>query len=208
MTPFSGVTRWLEPWFGAYALTGLLVNGIVPLLIPLTTDKRGPAVTGLVVASFFVGQLSAPVVGAIADRSGRQRQVSLGSFPVMALAAVGFGLADGPAQWMLAAVVAGSAAGAAQTTGSVFIVEGHPKPEWAMRAAELTSDGEGSAMGLFNSAVAMGAIVGAVVPSFLAGAFGYGSLPPLAAGVMAAGLLVGAPVLLHRTTIPRPSAPT
>ena len=70
-------------------------------------------------------------------------------------------------------------------------------------AAELTSGGEGAAMGLFNSAVAMGAIVGAVVPSFLAAAFGYGSLPPLAAAVMAVGLALGAPVLLQRGTIPR-----
>lgn len=50
-----------------------------------------------------------------------------------------------------------------------------------MMAADLTVDGEGSAMGLFNSAVAAGAIVGAVAPSFLASAFGYGALPPLAA---------------------------
>lgn len=389
-------TRWLEPWFSAYALAGLLVNGVVPQLLPLTTDRRGPAITGLVVAAFFVGQLSAPVVGAIADRSGRQREVFLGSFPLMALAALGFGLADSPPWWMLTAVIAGAAAGAAQTTGSVFIVEGHPRSEWDTRigwfrltfglgqvaglaicaafaerhvdlawylagatilngwylgrmglprltrktpsapqvserntglrtaltgrfgrflatwllamiavqtilnvmplvmrdaftirpsitasvylvgslagallypvcgalanrigagrilaigmsttllafvvmtlawlthslqreagvislllialaypfayiggtllAAELTSGGEGAAMGLFNSAVAMGAIVGAVVPSFLAAAFGYGSLPPLAAAVMAVGLALGAPVLLQRGTIPR-----
>jgi hypothetical protein len=126
-------TRWLEPWFSAYALAGLLVNGIVPLLIPLTTEKRGPTITGLVVASFFVGQLSAPMIGAMADRTGRQRQVFLGSFPLMALGAVGFGLADGPAPWMLSAVLAGAAAGAAQTIGSVFIVEGHPRSEWDMR---------------------------------------------------------------------------
>jgi MFS family permease len=387
-------TRWLEPWFSAYALAGLLVNGIVPLLIPLTTEKRGPTITGLVVASFFVGQLSAPMIGAMADRTGRQRQVFLGSFPLMALGAVGFGLADGPAPWMLSAVLAGAAAGAAQTIGSVFIVEGHPRSEWDMRigwflgqvaglgigavfaerhvdlgwylaaaaiangwflgrlrlprlrpqnltppvgstdstglaaelrgrfgrflatwllamiavqtilnvmplvmrdaftvrpsmtasvylvgslagallypvcgaaahrigsgrvlgvgmlttllafavmtlawlthtsgwqasvvalllialayplnyiggtmlAAELATDGEGSAMGLFNSAVAVGAIVGAVVPSFMARAFGYGSLPPLAAAVMTVALLLGAPLVLHRRVIPPRSA--
>ena len=133
-----------------------------PLLIPLTTDKRGPAVTGLVVASFFVGQLGAPVVGAIADRSGRQRQVSLGSFPVMALAAVGFGLLTD----LHSGCSPPSSPGrrrAAQTTGSVFIVEGHPEAGMGpcvgrqvdFRRRRVT-------MGLFNSAVAMGAIVGAV----------------------------------------------
>ena len=31
-----GPLRWLEPWFAAYALAGLLVNGMVPLMIPIT----------------------------------------------------------------------------------------------------------------------------------------------------------------------------
>ena len=44
----------------------------------------------------------------------------------MALVALGFGLADTTMLWVIAAVVAGAAVGAAQTTGSVFIVEGHP----------------------------------------------------------------------------------
>lgn len=425
----DGSRRWLEPWFAAYALAGLLVNGIVPLLIPLTASAKGPGAVAAVVAAFFTGQLTAPFVGRLADRSGRQRVVFLGAFPVMAAAAIGFGLAVDVPGWVVAAVVAGAAAGAAQTLGSVFIVEGHPRSEWdrrigwfrftfglgqvagltigavfaesnvdlgwyvaggvillgtflgrirlphlhrakpepppprdgrastgvrqptgtgspardsrptgdrysvdsrptglaaelrgpfgrflltwllamiavqtilnvlplvmldafhigasrtatwyllgsligaclypvcgrlaerhgagwvlrtgmlvtllgfaamsaawavdlpgqgaigvgaliivavgypfdyiggTMLAAELTLDGQGSAMGLFNSAVAAGAIVGAVVPSFLAGAFGYGSLPPMAAAVLLSALLVGMPLLGSRPAAPRP----
>lgn len=390
-----GPLRWLEPWFAAYALAGLLVNGIVPLLIPLTASAKGPGAVAVVVAAFFAGQLTAPFTGRLADRAGRQRIVFLGSFPVMAAAAIAFGLADDVPAWVAAAAVAGAAAGAAQTLGSVFIVEGHPRSEWDARigwfrftfglgqvagltigavfaesdvdrgwyvaggmillgvflgriglphlsrarppepdsppegartsglaeelrgpfgrflltwllamiavqsilnvlplvmvdafgvgasrtatwyllgslfgaclypvcgrltgrhgagwvlrtgllitllgfaamsaawafdvpgkgavgigaliivavgypfdyigatvlAAQLTLDGQGSAMGLFNSAVAAGAIVGALVPSLLAREFGYGSLPPMAAAVLLGALLVGLPVLRSR----------
>lgn len=405
-----GPLRWLEPWFAAYALAGLLVNGIVPLLIPLTASAKGPGAVAVVVAAFFAGQLTAPFTGRLADRAGRQRIVFLGSFPVMAAAAIAFGLADDVPAWVAAAAVAGAAAGAAQTLGSVFIVEGHPRSEWDVRigwfrftfglgqvagltigavfaesdvdrgwyvaggvillgvflgriglphlskarpprpaaapagertpaggrtpdkartsglaaelrgpfgrflltwllamiavqtilnvlplvmldafgvgasrtatwyllgsligaclypvcgqltgrhgagwvlrtgllitllgfaamsaawafdlpgkgaigvgaliivaigypfdyiggtmlAAQLTLDGQGSAMGLFNSAVAAGAIVGAVVPSFLAKEFGYGSLPPMAAAILLGALLVGLPVLRSRTGV-------
>lgn len=391
-----GPLRWLEPWFAAYALAGLLVNGMVPLMIPITASAEGPGAVAVVVAAFFVGQLTAPITGRLADRAGRQRLVFLGSFPVMAAGAVGFGLAQDVPGWVVAAAVAGAAAGAAQTLGSVFIVEGHPRSEWdtrigwfrftfglgqvaglaigavfaegdvdrgwymaggvillgvflgriglphlagarpprpapdggqpsglaaelrgrfgrflltwllamiavqtilnvlplvmldafqigasrtagwyligsligaclypvcgqladrhgagwvlrtglfitllgfaamsaawafdlpakgaigvgaliivavgypldyiggTMLAAQLTLDGQGSAMGLFNSAVAAGAIVGAVVPSFLAREFGYGSLPPMAAAVLLGALLVGLPVLRSRSPV-------
>jgi len=394
--PRRGPLRWLEPWFAAYALAGLLVNGMVPLIIPITASAKGPGAVAVVVAAFFVGQLTAPVTGRLADRAGRQRLVFLGSFPVMAAGAVGFGLAQDVPGWVVAATVAGAAAGAAQTLGSVFIVEGHPRSEWdarigwfrftfglgqvagltigavfaegdvdrgwyvaggvillgvflgriglphlagarpprpapaggqrsgltaelrgrfgrflltwllamiavqtilnvlplvmldafqigasrtagwyligsligaclypvcgqladrygagwvlrtgllvtllgfagmsaawafylpdkgaigvgaliivavgypfdyiggTMLAAQLTLDGQGSAMGLFNSAVAAGAIVGAVVPSFLAREFGYGSLPPMAALVLLGALLVGLPVLRSRSEV-------
>ena len=120
----------MAPWYGAYALVGLLVNGLVPLLLPLTAAPRGPVVVSLVVAAFFAGQLTAPIVGGYADRRGVQRAVFLGSFPVMAAGAVTLGLAEQTAIWIVAAAVAGAAAGAAQTTASVFVVEGHPAEEW------------------------------------------------------------------------------
>src|SRR5689334_16951066 len=67
-----GPLHWLEPWFAAYALAGLLVNGIVPLLIPLTAAENGPGAVAVVVAAFFVGQLTAPFVGRMADRRRRR----------------------------------------------------------------------------------------------------------------------------------------
>lgn len=112
-----GPLRWIEPWFSAYALAGLLVNGMVPIMIPVTTASHGTGAVATVVSAFFVGQLTAPFIGQIADRTGTQRVVFLGSYPVMAAAAVGFGLSDGVLGWAITAAVAGAAAGAAQTLG-------------------------------------------------------------------------------------------
>lgn len=151
-----GLLRWLEPWFAAYALAGLLVNGIVPLLIPLTASAKGPGAVALVVAAFFAGQLTAPFVGRMADRAGRQRVVFLGSFPVMAAAAIGFGLAGDVPGWVVTAVVAGAAAGAAQTLGSVFIVEGHPRSEWDRR------------IGWFRFTFGLGQVVGLTIGAVFA----------------------------------------
>src|SRR5690606_13316864 len=120
-------------WFSAYALAGLLVNGIVPLLIPLTVTSRGTVAVAAALAAFFGGQLFAPVIGKIADRTGGQRTIFLGSFPLTGVAAIGFGLSDGLLGWCVAAVVAGATAGAVQTLGSVFITEGHPEDEWDER---------------------------------------------------------------------------
>lgn len=128
-----GLRRWLEPWFVAYALVGLLVNALVPILVPLTVASHGPTSVAIVISAFFLGQMTAPLIGAVADRRGLQRVVFLSSYPVMAVAAVGFGLSGSMGWWIVAALVAGAAAGAAQTTGSVFIVEGHPPSEWDMR---------------------------------------------------------------------------
>lgn len=146
--------RWLEPWFSAYALAGLLVNALVPILIPVTVEPKGPVAVAIVISAFFVGQLTAPFIGSLADRTNTQRQVFLGSFPIMAAAAVAFGLSHSVVLWVLAALVAGAAAGAAQTTGSVFIVEGHPRSEWDMRIGwfRLTF-GAGQVAGLAIGAV-------------------------------------------------------
>lgn len=99
-----GMRGSIEPWFSAYALAGLLVNGIVPLLIPLTVTSRGTVAVAAALAAFFGGQLFAPVIGKIADRTGGQRTIFLGSFPLMGVAAIGFGLSDGLLGWCVAAV--------------------------------------------------------------------------------------------------------
>lgn len=64
-------------------------------------------------------------------------------------------------------------------------------------AAEIAPGGEGSAMGLFNSGVAAGAVIGAIVPTFLAKAAGYDSLPLFSVGAMIVSVAFGLPLLRH-----------
>ena len=33
--------RWTEPWYSAYALVGMMVLGVAPILIPLTVEQGG-----------------------------------------------------------------------------------------------------------------------------------------------------------------------
>lgn len=132
-TPPRGIRNVLSPWFSAYALAGLLVNGMVPVMLPVTVRPAGAIAVAVVVASFFVGQLTAPVVGSLADKRGWQRMLFLAAYPVMAVSALAIGVGGSLLVWIPAAFFAGAAAGAAQTLGSVFIVEGHPKSEWDTR---------------------------------------------------------------------------
>ena len=150
----AGWSRWLEPWFAAYALVGLVVSGIVPILVPLTVEHEGPFAVGLVVAAFYGGTLFAPVFGAVADKTGTQRLTFLASFPTMAVAAVVFSQVHTTVWWFAAALLAGAAAGAAQTTASVFIVEGHPRGEWSERIGwSRSAFGTGQVIGLAVSAI-------------------------------------------------------
>lgn len=175
--------RWLEPWFAAYALVGLLVNGMVPIMIPLTTESKGPTVVAAVISSFFAGQLTAPLIGRFADRTGSQRIVFLGAFPAMSLAAIGFGLADGTIGWVVAALAAGVSAGAAQTLGSVFIVEGHPESEWDER------------IGWFRFTFGLGQVAGLAIGAAFAGG-------DLSRGWYLAGVIIMVGVVVGRLRLP------
>lgn len=203
MTPSSspkerGVLRWLSPWFSAYALAGLLVNGMVPVMLPVTVKPAGPMAVAIVVAAFFVGQLTAPLVGSLADRRHWQRPLFLASFPVMAMAAVAIGVGGTIGVWIPAAFVGGAAAGAAQTLGSVFIVEGHPKAEWDTR------------IGWFRLTFGIGQVGGLAIGAVFAdGDLTTGWL--VAAGAILLGVVLGRlrlPRISREPTGGGPGAPT
>ncbi|GAA1849958.1 MFS transporter [Microbacterium koreense] len=187
-SPLRRATRWLAPWYSAYALAGLLVNALVPMLIPLSVESQGPVAVAVVISAFFVGQLTAPVIGSYADRTGRQRVVFLAAFPAMSVSAIGFGLADSLVWWIVAALVAGVSAGAAQTTGSVFIVEGHPPSEWDER------------IGWFRLTFGLGQVVGLAIGAV----FADGNVDM---GWYVGGAVIALGVVLGRFGLPHLSAP-
>jgi hypothetical protein len=53
--------RWVEPWYVVYALLGIAMNGVAPLLLPLAVSRVGNAAEiGLVMAALSLGGLTAP----------------------------------------------------------------------------------------------------------------------------------------------------
>lgn len=133
-----------------------MVSGMVPVMLPITARPAGHLAVGVVVASFFLGQLAAPYAGSIADRFNRQREIFLASFPVMAICSVVLGVSDSIAVWVVAALIAGAAAGTTQTLGSVFIVEGHPKSQW------------NTLLGWFRLTFGLGQVIGLAIGSLFA----------------------------------------
>jgi MFS family permease len=194
---------WVEPWYSAYGLTGVMMLGVAPMLIPLTVAHYGggPTAVGVVVAAFFVGGLFAPMIGSVADRSGRQRQVFLLSFPVMAVAVAAFGFVRGAPLWALCAVIFGTAGPAVGTIAGLFIVEGHPRSEWNDRISWFRlAYGAGQTLGLLVAAATvhylrLGWLVTAVLllAGTVVGRIGIPRLGPVAG-----------PVSLHPTTSARP----
>ncbi len=155
-TDARGRLRWVEPWYAAYGLDGLVLLGVGPILVPLTVERAGAGAVGAVVAAFYVGALFTPLAGSIADRTGRQRTMFLACFPIMAVTMVAFASAHTVWQWALLAAAFGGAGAVAGTMGGMFIVEAHPKAEWNQRIA------------WFRLAYGAGQVVGLVLAAFAA----------------------------------------
>ena len=48
--------QWIEPWYLVYALIGIVVAGLIPVLIPLIVSRSGNiGQVGLVVAGVSLG---------------------------------------------------------------------------------------------------------------------------------------------------------
>lgn len=182
---------YLQPWFLGYALYGLVLSGIVPILIPLSAESKGPIAVGFVVAAFYLGMLTAPFIGPIADRTGHQRLFFIASFPVVGAAAIGFGMAHQLWAMLLWIFVAGVGTGAGQTMANVFIVEGRPRREWPDRT------------GWMRLAFGIGQVIGLAVAAFFSARLELGWT--LVGILMFVGALLGAIRLPKFTADPAPA---
>lgn len=192
----TGRLRWVEPWYSAYALVGLVLLGVAPILLPLSVESKGAGAVGVVVASFYIGALFTPVFGAYADRTGRQRTILLACFPIMAGSMVLFAFADATWQWAPLALLFGGAGAVAGTVAGMFVVEAHPPQEWNDRIS------------WFRLGYGAGQVVGLVIAAYAAAHLRFGWL--LAAALVALGLWLGRlglPTLAARSTPPSQRAP-
>ena len=151
----SSWRRWIEPWYVAYALLGVTVAGIAPILLPLAVSRSGSiAAIGLVMAAFNLGGLAAPLWGDLADRYHWHRGLMIGGLLTTAAALAAFAFSDSFALWLVFALAQGAGAAAAATVANLFVVESHPKEEWDERIGWLqTFYGAGQVGGLLLAGV-------------------------------------------------------
>jgi MFS family permease len=193
LTPARGHPAWrrgVEPWYLAYALLGAATAGIVPIVLPLLVYQTGGALhTGLVVAAYNAGGLTAPWWGVVADRHRWHRGLTLGG---MAAAASGLGTfpwLTSPAARAGLALLQGMGAAGATTLANALIVETHPEAEWDTR------------LGWLQTLYAGGQVGGLLLAAAVAGASLHLVL------LVAAGL-TGAAAIIGWWTVPSAPTPT
>ena len=183
---------WIEPWFLAYAILGVVQGGMLPLLLPLSAG--GSTHAGTIVGVMNLAGLTAPFWGHLADRKRLHRQVlltgMLAALVALLLMPVQLGL---PLKTVLAAIL-GVGFAAANTVANMFIVEVRPPDEWDARIGALQALG------------GIGQIVGLLLAGFIGGryalAFGVAAALVAASVPMAWLTLRGihVPVLRHEAT--------
>jgi MFS family permease len=171
----------MSPWYGGYAFQGLVVLGTAPILVPLIVGgAAGPAEAGLVVAALYMGQLTAPLFGALADGSGRHRLIYAAGYLLLAVGLGLFPYAQTVLEWFVLALIQGLGVAATNTVASMFIVEFRPRQEWDRRIGWMqTCYGVGQAAGLglaalLQQAPAWGMLASAalMLPGLLLGLIG------------------------------------
>ncbi len=100
--------EWIEPWYLVYALMGVVVAGLVPVLIPLIVNKirecraGGPGGGGP-----QPGRITSPLWGGLADRYRAHRILLAGGMLFASLGLAAFAFTSQPPIWILLAIITG-----------------------------------------------------------------------------------------------------
>ena len=180
----SSWRRYSQFWYYGYAFQGAVVFGTGAILMPIVVNNAGDAAkAGTVMAFFYIGQMLAPLMGAITDRTGWHRPFYLCGYVLLAIGLAVFPFTELLWFWMALAFLQGVGSGTSNTVAAMFIVEYEPKPEWDARIGWLqTFYGIGQAAGLglasfLQACPEIGLLVsaGLMVPGM---ALGARNLPP------------------------------
>jgi DHA1 family tetracycline resistance protein-like MFS transporter len=146
----ASVRRYSEFWYSGYAFQGAVVFGTGAILMPIVVNNGGDAAkAGTVIGLFYIGQMLAPLMGAITDHTGWHRAFYLSGYILLAIGLAVFPLAQLVWFWMILAFLQGVGSGTSNTVAAMFIVEYKPKSEWDARVGWLqTFYGIGQAAGL------------------------------------------------------------
>lgn len=180
----SSWRRYTQFWYSGYAFQGAVVFGTGAILMPIVVNNAGDAAkAGTVIAFFYIGQMLAPLMGVITDRTGQHRLFYLSGYVLLAVGLALFPFTQLLWFWMGLAFLQGVGSGTSNTVAAMFIVEYNPKSEWDARIGWLqTFYGVGQAAGLGLASILqarpeIGLLVsaGLMAPAILLGARG---LPP------------------------------
>ena len=179
----------LLTWFLTMAGVQTFFN-VVPLVMRDSFNVTATVSSILFMVGAIAGTLLYPVCGKLAEQRGPGLVLFIG----ITMTAVSFGV--------MALVIAVNLPGKT-IIGSVALVTAATAYAFEVVAAtmlitQLTTQSQGSAIGLLNGIIAAGATLGAIAPAFVASALGYSALPALACGVMIAAMLVGLPLFRHK----------
>lgn len=133
---------------------------------------------GTVIAFFYIGQMMAPLIGAITDRTGKHRLFYLAGYVLLAIGLGIFPFTSLLWFWMALAFLQGLGSGSTNTVASMFIVEYKPKGEWDQR------------IGLLQTFYGIGQCGGLVLVSYLQTRPEIGLV--VSAGMMLPGIILGA----------------
>ena len=152
---FQSLRRYTELWYSGYAFQGAVVFGTGAILMPIVVNNAGDAAkAGTVIGCFYIGQMLAPLMGAITDRTGWHRAFYLSGYLLLAIGLALFPFTKLVWFWMILAFIQGVGSGTSNTVAAMFIVEYRPKQEWDTRVGWLqTFYGIGQAAGLGLAAV-------------------------------------------------------
>ncbi|MGM0440385.1 MAG: MFS transporter [Chlamydiota bacterium] len=139
-------------WYNGYLFQGLVILGFLPILLPLFADlSLNPSKVGMVVAAVYVGQLTAPFSGAVAQKFNCPKLIFLSGYFLIGLGYLGFLIITNFYFWLFLAFLIGTGSSATNTLGGMYIVEYYPKNSWDRRIGWMqTYYGLGQALGVWG----------------------------------------------------------
>jgi MFS family permease len=170
------VLPWIEPWFFIYACLGVVQDGMLPLLLPLSAG--GSSHAGAIVGVMNLAGLTSPFWGHFADRRRLHCQVLLAGMLVVIVALLLMPAHLGlPLQIAIAGIL-GVGFAAANTVANIFIIGVRPQEEWDPR------------IGALQLLIGLGEVVGLLLAGIIGGRYA------LAFGVSAALVASAVPIAL------------
>ena len=146
--------------------------------MPIVVNDAGNAAkAGIVIAFFYIGQMLAPLMGAIVDRTGLHRPFYFSGYVLLAIGLAVFPFTQLVWFWMALAFLQGVGSGTTNTVAAMFIVEYQPKLEWDVR------------IGWLQTFYGVGQAVGVALASVLQADPKFGLL--VSAGLMIPGMVLG-----------------